>query len=64
MVPPAAKTQGRPAITARLSVEAGSSTRQPSMLNPQLEVAPGIQIELNPEFEGVLTVVPTNNLVA
>jgi len=64
ITPLVAKKRGRPAKTTRLSAETEPSVRRSSMLNPQLEMVLGVQIDMTLEFESVLAVVPTNNLVA
>jgi len=64
IVPPMNPKRGRPAKTVQQNAEVGSSSRQPSMLNPLLQLASGVQIVISPEDKSILAVVPTNNLIS
>jgi len=54
---------GQP-VKMQQNIEADPSSPQPSVLNPHLQVASGVQISISPEDESVLAAIPTNNLIS
>jgi len=64
VIPLVNRKRGRSAKTVQQHVVAGSSSWQPSMLNPILQLASRVQIGISPKDESVLVVVLTNNLIS
>jgi len=62
--PPLSRKRGFPTKMVQQNAEAGSSSQQPSMLNPLLQMVLGVQIAITPKDESVLATVPTKNLIS